>query len=108
MMYRKLKEVFSPQSVAVVGASNSFDKLGYHVMKSLVQGNYEGRIFPVNPKGQEVWGIRSYPVLSEVSETVDLAVIAVPAPFVPEILHECGRKMVKGVVLITAGFKEIE
>ncbi|MGO9416537.1 MAG: CoA-binding protein, partial [Syntrophobacteraceae bacterium] len=51
MMYRKLKEVFSPQSVAVIGASNSFDKLGYHVMKSLVQGNYKGQIFPVNPKG---------------------------------------------------------
>ena len=108
MMIAKLKELFCPESVAVVGASNSFDKLGYHVMKSLVQGNYEGRIFPVNPKGQEVWGIRSYPALSEVSETVDLAVIAVPAPFVPEILHECGRKMVKGVVLITAGFREIE
>ena len=108
MMIAKLKELFCPESVAVVGASNSFDKLGYHVMKSLVKGNYQGRIFPVNPKGQEVWGMRSYPALSEIGETVDLAVVAVPAPFVPEILHECGRKMVKGAVLITAGFREIE
>ncbi len=108
MMIAKLKALFCPESVAVVGASNSFDKLGFHVVKSLVQGNYGGRIFPVNPKDQEIWGIRSYPALSEVPETVDLAVLAVPARFVPEILHECGKKMVKGVVLITAGFREIE
>ncbi len=108
MMIAKLKELFCPESVAVVGASNSFDKLGYHIVKSLVQGDYGGRIFPVNPTGQEIWGIRSYPALSDVPETVDLAVIAVPARFIPEILHECGRKMVKGAVLITAGFKEIE
>ncbi len=95
MMIAKLKELFCPESVAVVGASNSFDKLGYHIVKSLVQGDYGGRIFPVNPTGQEIWGIRSYPALSDVPETVDLAVIAVPARFIPEILHECGRKMVK-------------
>jgi len=108
MMIAKLKKLFCPESVAVVGASNSFDKLGYHVVKSLVQGNYKGRIFPVNRMGQEIWGISSYPALSDIRETVDLAVVAVPAPFVPEILHDCGRKMVKGVVLITAGFREIE
>jgi acyl-CoA synthetase (NDP forming) len=108
MMIAKLKELFCPESVAVVGASNSFDKLGYHIVKSLVQGNYKGRIFPVNRMGQEIWGIRSYPALSDIRETVDLAVVAVPAQFVPEILHDCGRKMVKGVVLITAGFREIE
>ena len=108
MMNRKLKEVFSPQSVAVVGASNSLDKLGYHVMKSLVQGNYTGRIFPVNPKGEMVWGLRSYTSLKETPDGVDLAVIAVPASNVSEILHQCGQKRVKGAVLITAGFREIE
>ncbi len=108
MMYRKLKEVFSPQSVAVIGASNSFDKLGYHVMKSLVQGNYKGQIFPVNPKGETVWGMRSYTSLKETPDGVDLAVIAVPASHVSEILHQCGQMGVKGVVLITAGFREIE
>ena len=108
MMTGKLKYLFCPETVAVVGASNSFDKLGYHVVKSLVQGHYGGRILPVNPKDQQIWGIRSYPTLSEIREKVDLAVIAVPAPFVSDILHECGKKMVKGVVLITAGFREIE
>ena len=107
-MNRKLKEVFSPQSVAVVGASNSFDKLGYHVMKSLVQGNYRGRIFPINPKGEMIWGLRSYTSLKETPDGVDLAVIVVPASNVSEILHQCGQKRLKGVVLITAGFREIE
>jgi acyl-CoA synthetase (NDP forming) len=107
MMNEKLDRLFSPGSVAVIGASNSFDKLGYHVMKSLV-GNYRGRIFPVNPKGDEVWGLTSYPSLKAIPGAVDLAVIAVPAGMVGETLHACGRKNVSGVVLITAGFKEIE
>lgn len=103
----KLHHLFSPRSVAVIGASNSFDKLGFHVMKSLV-GNYRGKIYPVNPNTEKIWGLSSWPSLSSVSDTVDLAIIVVPAPFVPEALHECGRKPVKGVVLITAGFREIE
>ena len=107
MTNEKLKNLFSPESVAVIGASNSFDKLGYHVMKSLV-GNYRGKIFPVNPKGEKIWGLNSYPSLKEIQGEVDLAIIVVPAPLVPETLHECGQKMVKGVVLITAGFREIE
>ena len=84
MMYSKLKYLFCPQSVAIVGASDSFEKLGLHVMKSLVEGNYGGRIFPVNPKSQEIWGMRSYPALSEIPEAVDIAIITVPARFVPE------------------------
>jgi acyl-CoA synthetase (NDP forming) len=99
--------LFSPGSVAVIGASNSFDKLGYHVMKSLV-GRYAGSIYPVNPKGEKVWGIDSYRAIGEVPGDVDLAVIVVPAALVPDALHECGKKGVQGVVLITAGFSEIE
>jgi len=107
MINEKLARLFSPASVAVIGASNSFDKLGYHVMKSLV-GNYRGRIFPVNPRGEKVWGLLSYPSLEAIPGVVDLAVIAVPAGMVAETLHACGRKGISGVVLITAGFKEIE
>jgi acyl-CoA synthetase (NDP forming) len=108
MMREKIQELFSPDSIAVVGASNSFDKLGYHVMKSLVQGQYQGRVFPVNPKGGKIWELESFSSLKGIQESVDIAVIAVPAPLVPEVLHECGQKGVKGVVLITAGFREIE
>ena len=106
-MNQKLTRLFSPDSIAVIGASNSFDKLGYHVMKSLA-GNYQGKIFPVNSKGEKIWGLDSYSSLEEIPGDVDLAVIAVPAQAVPETLHACGRKGIKGMVLITAGFKEIE
>lgn len=107
MMNQKLTRLFSPDSIAVIGASNSFDKLGYHVMKSL-SGSYQGKIFPINPKGEDIWGLDSYPSLEAIPGDVDLAVIVVPAGLVPETLHACGRKGVKGVVLITAGFREIE
>jgi acyl-CoA synthetase (NDP forming) len=107
MMNKKLIHLFSPQSVAVIGASNGFDKLGYHVMKSLV-GNYQGKIFPINPKGEKIWGLESYPSLEAILGDIELVVIVVPAHVVPETLHACGRKGVKGIVLITAGFREIE
>ncbi len=107
MMNQKLTRLFSPNSIAVIGASNSFDKLGYHVMKSLV-GNYQGKIFPINPKGERIWGLDSYSSLEAISDNLDLAVIVVPAHMVPETLQACGKKGVKGVVLITAGFREIE
>jgi acyl-CoA synthetase (NDP forming) len=106
-MNEKLRDLFSPGSIAVIGASNSFDKLGYHVMKSLA-GNYQGKIFPINPKAEKIWGIDAYRSLKEVPEQVDLAVIVVPASLVAETVHACGRKAVKGIVLITAGFREIE
>ena len=107
MMTKKLMKLFSPDSVAVIGASNSFDKLGCHVMKSLV-GHYAGKIYPINPKGGKVWNLDSYHSIGEVPGEIDLAIIVVPAALVPETLHQCGEKGVKGAVLITAGFREIE
>ena len=107
-MYERLKELFSPRSVTVIGASDSFDKLGYHVMKSLTTGHFKGQIHPVNPRAESVWGLKTYPDVASIPGGIDLAVIVVPASAVPATLHECGRKGVKGAVLITAGFKEIE
>lgn len=107
-MLEKLPKLFSPSSVAVIGASESFDKLGYHVMKSLVEGNYQGQIYPINPRRQKIWGLTAYASLKDVPAEVELAVIAVPAELVPKVLDECGRKGVQGVVLITAGFRELE
>jgi acyl-CoA synthetase (NDP forming) len=104
----KLPKLFCPSSVAVIGASDNFDKLGYHVMKSLVEGKYQGEIYPINPRGGEIWGIRAYASLEDVPAEVELAIIVVPAQLVPRVLEDCGSKGVKGVVLITAGFRERE
>jgi len=103
-----MEALFKPRAVAVIGASDNPGKLGSHVMRSLTEGKYPGKIFPVNPGKNEIMGIKTYPSLSQVPESVDLSVIVLPAEQVPKTVTECGEKGVKGVVLITAGFSEIE
>jgi len=100
--------VFSPQTVAVIGASEDKRKLGFHVMKSLIEGGFDGPVFPVNPKRKEVMGLRAYPSLDGIGGNVDLAIVVVPAPSVKEQILACKRKGVRGIVLITAGFSEID
>jgi acyl-CoA synthetase (NDP forming) len=103
-----LEAIFRPRSVAVIGASDNPGKLGFHVMKSLTHGRYPGRIFPVNPGKDEIFGIKTFPSLSQIPGAVDLTIIVLPAGQVPGTLRECKTKGVRGAVLITAGFKEIE
>jgi acyl-CoA synthetase (NDP forming) len=110
-MVDKLKGIdtmFNARSVAIVGASDNEGKLGFHIMKSLIQGRYSGSIFPINPGKREILGMRSYPSLMHVPEMVDLCVISLPSGLVPEIIRNCAEKGVKGIVLVTAGFREIE
>jgi acyl-CoA synthetase (NDP forming) len=103
-----LDAIFNPKSVAVIGASDNPGKLGSHVMRSLTEGNYPGRIYPVNPGKSELFGMKTYPTLLQIPESVDLSIIVLPAEQVPKTVIECGEKGVKGIVLITAGFREIE
>ena len=103
-----LEEFFDPRSVAVVGASTSPEKLGYAVLENLVNGGYAkvGKIFPINPKADEILGQKAYPSVLDVPENIDLAVIVIPYPYVPAVLEECGKKKIPGVVVISAGFRE--
>jgi acetyl-CoA synthetase (ADP-forming) len=103
-----LRRLFDPRSVAVVGASKNPGKLGYHVMKSLTEGGFEGGLFPVNPNESELFGLEAYPSLLDVPQDVDLAVVVLPAQLVPHTIEQCAAKGVRGIVLISAGFKEIE
>jgi acetyl-CoA synthetase (ADP-forming) len=103
-----LHPLFDPRSVAVVGASKNPAKLGYHVMKSLTEGGFGGGLFPVNPKESELFGLQAYPSLLEIPQEVDLAVVVLPARAVAAIVEQCAAKGVRGIVLISAGFKEIE
>ena len=104
----KLKSLFNPETVAVIGASDNPDKLGFHVMKSLTDGGFNGEIVPVNPGSKRIMGIPASPSIIGVRNPIDLAVIVLPADLVPEIFEECHIKRIKGIVLITAGFKEID
>ena len=93
--------------MAVIGASNFFGKWGFRVLSRLIKTGYRGAIFPVNPREAAVCGIRAYKRLADIPREVDLAVITIPAPLVPDIMEECVQQGVKGVVLITAGFAEV-
>lgn len=101
-----LSAVFSPQSVAVIGASTQVGSVGNDLVKNLTQG-FMGKIYPVNPKGGELYGL---PVITDVKHLprgVDLAVIAVPAPVVPTVLEQAGKRNVRAAIVISAGFKEV-
>lgn len=99
---------FNPQSVAVIGASANPEKLGHAVLRNLIDCGYghKGKIFPINPKSNEILGIPAFKSVLEVLDPIDMAVIVIPHTFVPEALKTCGEKGIKGVVIISAGFRE--
>jgi len=97
---------FSPASVAVIGASENPKKLGHRILLNVVNGGYKGAIYPINPTATEILGLKCYPSVSDIPGPLDMAVIVIPAAAVINIVDECGRKGVKGVVVITAGFRE--
>jgi len=103
-----MKILFNPESVAVIGASDKQAKLGFHVMKSLTKGGFSDKIIPVNPGGSEIMGLKAFPSIADYEGPIDLAIVVLPAGLVPGVFRECADKGVKGIVLITAGFKEID
>lgn len=106
-----LEALFKPKSVAVIGASGTPGKIGYAIMKNLIDYGYEGKIYAVNVKGGEIEiGGRKFPVyksILDVPDEVDMAVIVVPAKFVPQVVEECGKKGVKVLPIISSGFGEL-
>jgi acetyl coenzyme A synthetase (ADP forming)-like protein len=103
---RTLDPIFSPRSVAVVGASRNRDSLGHALLHNLVQAEFAGTIFPVNPKAHAIHSLKAYPSITAVPDPVDLAVVAVPRDAVMGVVDECVEKGVGGLVVITAGFAE--
>jgi acetate---CoA ligase (ADP-forming) subunit alpha len=108
VLLRNLKHLFKPRSVAVIGASENPGKLGSHVMRSLTSGGFKGTIVPVNPGANSIMSLPAFSSLGEFPGEIDLAIVVLPANLVPGIFHECSLKGVKGIVLISAGFREIE
>ena len=104
---RPLDPIFSPKSVAVIGATETLNSVGRTIMDNLIKGGFAGTIYPVNPKRPTVLGIKAYTSITEVPEKADLAVIITPPATVPGIVKDCGKAGVKGVIIISAGFKEI-
>src|SRR5438445_968541 len=102
-----LDALFAPKSIAVIGASNRQGSVGRAVFANILLNEYTGTVYPVNPKDRSISGVRSYPSIGDLPESVDVAVVVVPAAVVPAVTEECGKKGVKGLIIISAGFKEV-
>ena len=101
-----LTPFFAPRGVAVVGASQDPTKLGYGLARNLVQSNFQGVVHFVNPKGGSLLGRPLYPTIGQVPDPVDLAILLIPARFVPQSLEECGARGVRAVIIGSGGFRE--
>lgn len=106
-MAHPLDVLFKPKSIAIVGASQRSDSIGRMLIRNLLQSEYQGVIFPVNPKAPVINSLKAYPSVLDIPDPVDLAIITVPKDRVLDVVAECGEKGIRGLVVITAGFKEI-
>jgi len=105
-MSHSLDSIMRPRAVAVIGASSKPHTIGSDLMKRLTEFGFKGSIYPVNPKGGETEGLRAYPSVLDIEGPVDMAVVVVNSKFVLDVVDQCHQKGVKGIVVISAGFKE--
>ena len=101
-----LDTLFTPQSIAVIGASTRTGSVGYTLTENLLKNGYAGKVYPVNPKADRLFDRPCYKSISDISQAVDLAIIIVPAGIVPTVLREAGEKNVRAAIIISSGFKE--
>jgi len=101
-----LEKFFCPDSVAIIGAAREEGKVGRTILDNIINFGYKGKVFPINPKADDINGIKCYKSILDVPQDVDLAVIVIPSKFISSVLEECGQKNVKAAIVISAGFKE--
>lgn len=104
---RKLDHIFNPKSVAIVGASATPNKIGNVLIRNFIDGKFQGKIYPVNPKYEDLFGFRCYPKVSQIKGMVDLVIIATPAETIPSIVEDCSNNC-GGIVILSGGFEEVE
>ena len=102
-----LDGLLRPKAIAIVGASNTPGKIGHTVVKNLIDCQYEGGIYPINPKGGEILGLQVYPSVLNVPHNIDAAILVIPARLTPKIAAECGQKGIKGLIILASGFSEM-
>src|SRR6202790_366971 len=103
---RQMNRIMKPKAVAVIGASAENGKIGNSVMKNLINGGYQGEIYPIHPKADEIMGKKVYKSVKDVPGEIDIAVFAIPASLVAPALIECGEKKIVGAILIPSGYAE--
>jgi len=107
-MNNVLNKVLSPDTIAIVGASNDPTKRGYKAMMGLIDDGYEGDIYPINPKANKILGCKAYATLALIPLNVDMALICTPAKTIPSLIQQCGERGVKGVIILASGFAEVD
>ncbi len=105
---RPLDPIFSPRSIAVIGASRHRDSIGFALLHNLVVNEFNGTIFPVNPKAEVIHSLKTYPQIADIPDPIDLAIVMVPRDAVLGVVEECIEHGVKGLIVITAGFAEVD
>ena len=104
---RSIERVLRPRSVAVIGCGRRPGGIGHEVLRNILAGDYQGPVYPVNPRARSVASVPAYPTVAAVPDQIDLAVIAVPQPQVAEVVEQCAAKGVRGLVVVSAGYAEI-
>ena len=104
---KRLDAIFAPKSVAVVGASTREGTVGKSIFNNLLVSDFQGVLYPVNPKARSIHGVRCYPSVEEIPDTIDMAILIVPSKATPETLRKCVERGAKGAIVISAGFKEV-
>jgi acetyl coenzyme A synthetase (ADP forming)-like protein len=104
---RAMRRIMQPDAVAVIGASPEDGKIGNSVMKNLINGGYQGVIYPIHPRAEEILGKRCYKSVLDIPGQVDIAIFCIPARFVAQVLAEVGQKHIPGAILIPSGFAEV-
>lgn len=107
MEHGALDAILSPRSIAVVGASRSAHTIGHQIVRNLVEYGFTGPVYPINPMASSICSIPAVAAVSDLGHAVDLAVVAVPKQHVLQVAEQCGQRGVRGLVVITAGFKEV-
>jgi len=106
-LIEQLNHFFYPRTIAVVGASSNPEKAGFMCLENLLEIGFGGRVYPVNPGLSEAFGMKVYPSVGDIPGEIDLAIVIIPAQFAMPVIEECVVKGIKGVILITAGFREV-
>ena len=103
----ELDQLFSPSSIAIIGASQDIDKGGGFVLHGLLQSGFQGKLYAVNPNQTEIMGLKAYPGILDIPDEIDEVIVAVAARIVPQVMAECAQKGVKFAVVHSAGFSEL-
>ncbi len=103
----KLDAIFAPKSIAVLGASSAPGKVGHDIFENILKGGYNGTLYPVNPKAKSILCIKAYPTITDVPDDIDLAMVILAPKIALKSVEECIKKRVKGIVIVSAGFREV-